>query len=36
MNPSIIGASYDIRGIYPTEIDENMAYRFGNSLVRIF
>lgn len=36
MNSSIIGSSYDIRGIYPTELDEDMAYRFGNTLVRVF
>ncbi|MFA6091250.1 MAG: hypothetical protein WC774_05775, partial [Candidatus Gracilibacteria bacterium] len=36
MKPSIIGTSYDIRGIYPTEIDENLAYRFGNILVQMF
>lgn len=36
MNTSIIGTSYDIRGIYPSDIDEDMAYRFGQALVRIF
>ena len=28
---SIIGRSYDLRGIYPTEIDEEFYYLFGRS-----
>lgn len=36
MNPSIIGTSYDIRGIYPTDLDEDFYYRFGRALVSIF
>lgn len=36
MNLSIIGASYDIRGIYPSDLDEDFYYRFGRALVSIF
>ena len=36
MNLSIIGSSYDIRGIYPTDLDEDFYYRFGRALVSIF
>ena len=32
INPHIFGA-YDVRGIYPGEINEEAAYRFGRALV---
>ncbi len=32
INPHIF-AAYDVRGIYPTEINEEAAYRFGRALV---
>ncbi|HEY7355545.1 MAG TPA: phosphomannomutase/phosphoglucomutase, partial [Ktedonobacterales bacterium] len=32
INPRIFGA-YDVRGIYPTELNEEAAYRFGRALV---
>src|ERR1051326_713378 len=32
INPHIF-AAYDVRGIYPTEINEDAAYRFGRALV---
>ncbi len=32
LNPRIFGA-YDVRGIYPTELNEDAAYRFGRALV---
>ncbi len=32
INPHIFGA-YDVRGIYPSEINEEAAYRFGRALV---
>lgn len=36
MNLSIVGTSYDIRGIYPTDLDENFYYQFGRAMVEIF
>jgi phosphomannomutase len=32
LNPHIFGA-YDVRGIYPTELNEDAAYRFGRAVV---
>ena len=32
INPRIF-AAYDVRGVYPTEINEDAAYRFGRALV---
>src|ERR1051326_3671342 len=32
INPHIFGA-YDVRGIYPSELNEEAAYRFGRALI---
>ena len=33
--PYHIFKAYDVRGIYPSELDENLAYRIGRSFVTL-